>query len=710
MRKFLLTSLISALISPIWAQSFSAGGGVIPDNGPIQTCFPLSVSGIGNISSSLGLSSVSINISHTWIAQLEIYLRAPDGSTVPLSIQNGGSGNNYTATCFSGTANTALENGAAPFTGNYIPDGYLGIVNNGQNGDGVWNLCVKDIATGDTGSVTGWSLNFTTGLPPAPPSCNGYMTPGNTCADATPVCSFYGFCSATSTSYTADTWPELDTAFCGTVQNNAFVKFIATGYEMNFNVWVTSSTQHDGIQLLFFDGGCGAGPVTSYGCYSPIRPGASPSLVSATGLTTGNTYYLMIDGFAGDECNYMIEPVPATGGLAISADTTAVCPGNSVHLTSSGGNGIYSWTGPGLNSNTGSMVTATPINAASYYVSSIDPGGMCPVTKQVNIQVLALPAPPTVTDTVKYCRGVAASALMAYGNNLLWYNSATGGVGFQQAIIPTTPGNGLTTYYVSQTIGCESPRAVINVLIKETPSLGTDKQVVICNGKAANLTSEFDTRGLSFSWSFNHAVTPQPSNVSTGGTYSLEVINRDGCADTAHVYLIIQPPVFVFAGNDTIAVKGIPHQLHSTAAATYTWSPAWLLNDPHTRFPVATLAQDQQFIVNITDEAGCTGSDSIMVKVIKGTTYYIPTAFTPNGDGLNDVFYAVPAGIARTLFFRIMDRYGKKIFETDDPFNKGWNGTFMGLVQSSGGYVWVIKGVDVNGRTIEMKGTVLLIK
>ena len=683
---------------------------MIPDNGSTQTLFPLTVTGIGNITGGPGVSSVCININHTWIAQLEIYLRAPDGSSVPLSIQNGGSGNNYTATCFSGTAYTALENGTAPFTGNYLPDGYLGVVNNGQNGDGVWNLCVKDIATGETGSLTNWSINFTTSLAPGPPSCSVNIIPGNTCADATPVCSFYGFCSATSTSFTADSWPELDNAFCGTVQNNAFVKFTATGYEMNFNVWVTSSTQHDGIQLLFFDGGCGAGPVTSYGCYSPIRPGASPSLVSATGLTAGNTYYLMIDGFAGDECEYIIEPVPATGGLAVIADTNAVCPGNSVHLTASGGNGNYSWTGPGLNTNTGSMVTATPAVSANYHVSSIDPGGMCPITKQVNIQVLALPASPTVTDTVKYCRGVAASALVAYGNNLLWYNSATGGVGFQQAIIPTTSGNGVVTYYVSQTMGCESPRAAVNVLIKETPLLGTDKQVVICNGKAANLTSEFDIRGLSFSWSFNNTVIPQPSNVSIGGMYSLEVINEDRCADTGHVRLIIQPAVFAFAGNDTIAVKGIPHQLHSTAAATYTWSPAHLLNDPHARLPLATLIQDQQFIVHITDEAGCLGSDSILVKVIRGITYYIPTAFTPNGDGLNDVFYAVPAGIARTEFFRIMDRYGKKLFETTDPFNKGWNGTFMGLVQSAGGYVWVIKGIDVNGRGVEMKGTVLLIK
>src|SRR5581483_9212499 len=81
------------------AQTFTGAGGVIPDAGD-AVCFPLNVSGIGNINGAYGLSSICVNINHPWDADLEIILKSPDGTKVPLSIQNGGTGSNYTGTCF----------------------------------------------------------------------------------------------------------------------------------------------------------------------------------------------------------------------------------------------------------------------------------------------------------------------------------------------------------------------------------------------------------------------------------------------------------------------------------------------------------------------------------------------------------------------------------------------------------------------------------
>lgn len=692
------------------AQTFNGTGGAIPDSGAIQPSFPINVSGIGVINNSLGVTSVCININHTWDADLEIYLIAPDGTSVPLSIQNGGSGDNYNSTCFSATAATLISNGVAPFNGAYIPDGYMSAVNNGQNADGAWNLYIKDIAPGNIGNLISWSISFGTNLPPPPPACNGNLPPGNTCNEATPVCSFNGFCSATSSSYTADSWPELDNAFCGTVQNNAFVKFIATAAVMDFNIWVISSTNHDGIQVLFYDGGCGTGAVTEYGCYSPISPGASPTGVTAAGLIPGNVYYLMIDGYAGDKCNYVIQPYPATPLFQVSPKDTSICEESSVQLTATGGNGNFTWTGAGLNTNNGSVVTASPTTNTIYTVSSVDNGGMCPVTKTITVDVLSLPVAPVVTDTVTYCRGAIASPLPATGNNLLWYNTPSGGQSSQQAIVPSTANAGIISYYVSQTIGCESPRIPITVVVNERPGLGADKQKTVCFGNTANLVNEFFTANLDTVWTFNNIHIAPPYAANASGVYQLEVKDNNGCTDTGSVRFTIKPPVHVFAGNDTIAVKGMPHQLHSTASSSYSWSPANVLNDPGIQNPQAVLTHDQEFVVQVTDNTGCKGSDTILVKIIQGITYYIPNAFTPNGDGLNDVFRAIPVGIAHTEYFRVLNRFGKIIFETSDPFNKGWDGTYMGYKQPSGTYVWFIKGKDINGKKVELKGTVVLIQ
>jgi subtilisin-like proprotein convertase family protein len=143
------------------AQTFSGTGGIIPDNsGPVY--FPISVSGLSSsvIDSSFGVESVCINITHNNDYQLTIQLVAPDGTTIDLSMNNGGTGNNYLNTCFTGTASTSITAASPPFTGSFRPEGILGNVNNGQNGNSVWQLKVQDHNSPSTGSLSQWSITF----------------------------------------------------------------------------------------------------------------------------------------------------------------------------------------------------------------------------------------------------------------------------------------------------------------------------------------------------------------------------------------------------------------------------------------------------------------------------------------------------------------------------------------------------------------------
>jgi gliding motility-associated-like protein len=99
----------------------------------------------------------------------------------------------------------------------------------------------------------------------------------------------------------------------------------------------------------------------------------------------------------------------------------------------------------------------------------------------------------------------------------------------------------------------------------------------------------------------------------------------------------------------------------------------------------------------------------VYVKLYNGITYYIPNAFSPNGDGLNDVLKAIPAGISSTSYFTIFNRWGQPIFSTAD-LSVGWDGTYKGKKQPAGTYVWMIKGTARNGQLIEMTGTVQVIR
>lgn len=201
--------------------------------------------------------------------------------------------------------------------------------------------------------------------------------------------------------------------------------------------------------------------------------------------------------------------------------------------------------------------------------------------------------------------------------------------------------------------------------------------------------------------------------IDTTGTfiYTLHVKDDYGCGFevTDQKKITVKPAVPAFAGKDTIGVKGLPHKLLGSGGVYYEWSPPAPLSNPFVAQPYATIYDDTRFYMKTTDEIGCVGYDTVLVKIYEGPTYYIPNAFSPNGDGLNDVFRAVPVGIATTEYFRVYDRWGELVFSTKE-FLKGWDGTYRGKKVPLGVYVWMVKGIDREGKTVEMKGTVTVIQ
>ncbi len=97
------------------------------------------------------------------------------------------------------------------------------------------------------------------------------------------------------------------------------------------------------------------------------------------------------------------------------------------------------------------------------------------------------------------------------------------------------------------------------------------------------------------------------------------------------------------------------------------------------------------------------------VTVYKGPDIYVPSAFTPNNDGLNDILRAIPVGIKEFKYFKVFNRGGQVVFATTEP-SKGWDGRFKGFDQNVESFVWVAEGIDEGGNRILKKGTVTLIR
>jgi gliding motility-associated-like protein len=113
--------------------------------------------------------------------------------------------------------------------------------------------------------------------------------------------------------------------------------------------------------------------------------------------------------------------------------------------------------------------------------------------------------------------------------------------------------------------------------------------------------------------------------------------------------------------------------------------------------------------VTARNEAGCSDTDSVFITVNPMPGIYVPSGFTPNNDGKNDVFRPILTKEFSLQEFTIYNRWGEKIFTTSEK-GTGWNGKFKGLIQDTGVYIWVLRGTDTrNGKKHEMKGTFVIL-
>lgn len=274
-------------------------------------------------------------------------------------------------------------------------------------------------------------------------------------------------------------------------------------------------------------------------------------------------------------------------------------------------------------------------------------------------------------------------------------------------------------YTVTATTGPCQAQASVLVTVLPAPVAAAGPDISLCYGKSVSLNG---SGGVTYAWTpatwLDNAQLAAPTvedPVSTI-TYHLSVTGADGCTslNPAAVTVAVSPPAEIFAGDDTTVAIGEPLQLqavdvNNTGFTGYSWTPADGLNNPAIANPVAVLQNDETYTVTAWSDAGCEATGFVKVKVYAGPAIYVPNAFTPNGDGHNDILRAIPVGIAQFRFFRIYNRYGQLVFSTSDAA-KGWDGYLVGQLQGPATFVWAAEGVDYQGKVLARKGTVVLVR
>jgi gliding motility-associated-like protein len=400
--------------------------------------------------------------------------------------------------------------------------------------------------------------------------------------------------------------------------------------------------------------------------------------------------------------------------LNIIPQDTLICNGDNVQLQAVG-NGIFSWTpATNISSTTVANPVVNPTSTTDYIVELNDNGCINKDTSRVRVvNFVTLAAVP---DTV-ICAGDSVR-LSAFTDGLRFSWSPAGGIRNPGALTTFALPTANTTYQLTATIGGCSTVDDFSVSLVPYPGANAGPDTTICFDAAAQLHAAIV--GNAFSWSpvasLNNPNILDPVAKPKGTTsYVLTVTDNIGCPKPKRDTVVVKvlPKINPSAGKDTSVVVGQPLQFNATGGTSYEWSPSFGLNRTNVNDPIGLYDGSVDSVIYkvvVTNQNGCADSAYIKVKIYDTRPQvFVPSAFTPNGDGLNDYFRPIAVGITRIEYFRVFNRWGQMVFSTTIN-EQGWDGKIGGKDQPSGTFVWLVKGVDFTGKVVFAKGTVTLIR
>ena len=264
-------------------------------------------------------------------------------------------------------------------------------------------------------------------------------------------------------------------------------------------------------------------------------------------------------------------------------------------------------------------------------------------------------------------------------------------------------------------LGCGNPdTAFQNFEIHAQPQVQVQYSQVCKLLQFTGVQLDNQTNLIEWNWNFGDNQQTGDQNplhqFSSAGQYNVQLYAKSdrGCISEPASETIIIPQALAFAGNDTAIMLDHPFRLQGEGNGQFLWFPSTGLSDAQAAQPITRLYTDQQYILTVTTPENCIAKDTIRIRVYKGPMAYVPTAFTPNHDGLNEILRPVYSGISSIRYFTVFNRWGQQVFTTRD-MKKGWDGLLNQRPQS-GSFVWIISATDYLGNEIIYKGTTTIIR
>lgn len=369
------------------------------------------------------------------------------------------------------------------------------------------------------------------------------------------------------------------------------------------------------------------------------------------------------------------------------------CVGGNTTLTANGGVS-YVWDDP--SSSTTASVTVTQ---GTYTVTATDASGCTGTASETVTETTSIPV--FVSSPTTMCTGATATITASGATNYVWSNGGTGA---------STTVTAAGTYTVTGTDAGGCTGTATADVIENTPlpiDLGND--ISVCAD--ATVTLNVPNGYTNYVWS-NGRTTPSIT-VTTSGTYSLTVADANGCTASDDVDVTITPFPVVNLGANQRVYQGTELTLSSSVTpdevgGVYVWTPSTLLSCTDCASPSTIVENTITYTLVYTNANGCSGTDSITITAVPEGRIYFPNAFSPNGDGVNDIYIPYGKNMKR-ITYSIFNRWGEKVFESNSELI-GWDGFYKGVQQPAGTYPYTAKITFLDATTHDIKGSITIIR
>lgn len=443
--------------------------------------------------------------------------------------------------------------------------------------------------------------------------------------------------------------------------------------------------------------------------------------VTVITIDTTGLYYLITTDING--CTATSDTISVLSVIIpnIEVENDTICNGQTSSISASGANNYY-W----LNSQTSTspiyigniLTTSVLTNDTTFWVYSIENNcKSIPIPVSVIVlDSLSLITPQLITNS-PICQGemlnIYSNITSSYIFHWLGPNGFTSSL--TEINIQSYPNqSGIYSLYV-EIGGCVSYSSSIPVTIYPTPAINISQNAYICLGDTVELNV---SGGKSVYW-LPIEMLSQPTSYNTLAyplqttNYTASIIDTNSCTNSATVNVYVQQPiVLTYLSNYEIIIgESVSVNLETNQnVISWQWTPQNGLSCTDCQNPIATPLETTEYTVFVTDSLGCFDiTGTVLIEVRKEYSVDVPSAFTPDGDGKNDIVYVRGWGIKKVLEFRIFNRWGEEVFYSND-LNYGWDGYFKNKIQNIETYVYVVKVLFYNNEEKSINGYINLIR